>query len=116
MQPVKKVDVFCLCAQQRRKRGGAALLPVIAQTVYLIFNHVQGDASASGKGGHPRDAGRSSRKLPRHVAWGEVAKANQARRASVLKRTLSPVSVAWRSTHNQGSVQYLPGAGVDPAG
>ncbi|XNN28723.1 hypothetical protein ACLK2F_19220 [Escherichia coli] len=40
----------------------------------------------------------SSRKLPRHVAWGEVAKANQARRASVLKRTLSPVSEAWRST------------------
>ncbi len=46
LHTVEEIDVFCLCAQQRRKRGGAALLPVIAQTVYLIFNHVQSDASA----------------------------------------------------------------------
>ncbi len=47
------------------------------------LSHLQprpSDASASGKGGHPRDAGRKFGKLPRHVAWGEVAKANQARR------------------------------------
>ncbi|XPE60665.1 hypothetical protein ACNKHT_22330 [Shigella flexneri] len=31
-----------------------------------------------------RDAGRKFAKVPRHVAWGEVAKAYQARRASVL--------------------------------
>nr|AAA23891.1 glycerol-3-phosphate regulon repressor [Escherichia coli]CAA30399.1 unnamed protein product [Escherichia coli K-12] len=78
LHTVEEIDVFCLCAHERRKRGGAALLPVIAQTVYLIFNHVQSDASASGKGGHRVTLAESSRKLPRHVAWGEVAKANQA--------------------------------------
>src|SRR5699024_138655 len=69
-----EIDVFCLCAQQRRKRGGAALLPVIAQTVYLIFNHVQSDASASGKGGHPRDAGRKFAKVTAPCCLGRGRK------------------------------------------
>nr|WP_252967480.1 hypothetical protein [Shigella flexneri] len=36
LHTVEEIDVFCLCAQQRRKRGGAALLPVIAQTLDFI--------------------------------------------------------------------------------
>lgn len=73
LHTVEEIDVFCLCAQQRRKRGGATLLPVIAQTVDLIFHCIQCDASASGKVAIRVTLAESSRKLPRHVAEREIA-------------------------------------------
>ncbi|XNM61978.1 hypothetical protein ACLK1T_14570 [Escherichia coli] len=62
------------------REGG--YLPVIAQR-FSHLNHVQSDASASGKGGHPRDADEKFAKVTAPCRRGEVAKPTGAPRFGV---------------------------------